>query len=508
MSVAAFDQDPKAQLRSDVLIVGSGAGGAAAAFRLARAGLSVIVLEKGMSLPLDGSTLDVERVVRRGEFLSREPWLDGAGRRFCPEEHFNVGGKTKWYGAALFRFAPHEFQPESNAGYLGWPIGYADLEPYYCEAEALLGVREFPVEPDLQRILSRLGRRSPGWHAAQMPMGLSSAISQYPQEAAHFDGFASARHLKSDAEESLLRPLLAAGQVRVLTGAEVNTLLGGESELDRVVGVRLTDGREFYARHVVLAAGALHSPRILQRFLIASGLDVRLAMAVNVGANLKLHLLTALVAVSLSRKTDLLRKTVSLTHERYPHSSVQPLGFDGELIARLVPSFVPRFIAQAVGSRAYGFFLQTEDASDPRNRITARSREDASLPQLDYDEQRGPRAADEHRRMAGAFQRALLAAGFLSFRRRIGFAGTAHACGTLRCGESADTSVVDSSGRVHGLRGLYVVDGSVLPRVSRVNPALTIYAWGLRVAALIADAERALRSPSPAAQVALSQASA
>jgi len=43
-------------------------------------------------------------------------------------------------------------------------------------------------------------------------------------------------------------------------------------------------------------------------------------------------------------------------------------------------------------------------------------------------------------------------------------------------------SVVDRNGRVHGLRGLYVADGSVLPRSSRVNPSLTIYAWGLRLA--------------------------
>jgi len=41
--------------------------------------------------------------------------------------------------------------------------------------------------------------------------------------------------------------------------------------------------------------------------------------------------------------------------------------------------------------------------------------------------------------------------------------------------------VVDPHGKVRGLEGLYVCDGSVLPRTSRVNPALTIYAWGLRL---------------------------
>jgi choline dehydrogenase-like flavoprotein len=48
-------------------------------------------------------------------------------------------------------------------------------------------------------------------------------------------------------------------------------------------------------------------------------------------------------------------------------------------------------------------------------------------------------------------------------------------------GTDPHTSVVDPDGKVHGMEGLYVGDGSVLARSSRVNPALTIYAWGLRL---------------------------
>jgi choline dehydrogenase-like flavoprotein len=55
----------------------------------------------------------------------------------------------------------------------------------------------------------------------------------------------------------------------------------------------------------------------------------------------------------------------------------------------------------------------------------------------------------------------------------------------LVTGSNPATSVVDAEGRVHGLENLYVVDGSVLPRSSRVNPALTIFAWALRVASRI-----------------------
>ena len=57
-------------------------------------------------------------------------------------------------------------------------------------------------------------------------------------------------------------------------------------------------------------------------------------------------------------------------------------------------------------------------------------------------------------------------------------------------GRDPALSVVDAQGRVHGLENLFVADGSVLPRSSRVNPALTIYAWALRLASLIADDRR------------------
>jgi choline dehydrogenase-like flavoprotein len=78
--------------------------------------------------------------------------------------------------------------------------------------------------------------------------------------------------------------------------------------------------------------------------------------------------------------------------------------------------------------------------------------------------------------------RGLLGAGFLPARKTIPLEGTAHACGTLIAGSDPQTSVVDGEGRVHGFENLYVVDGSVLPRSSRMNPGLTIYAWSLRVA--------------------------
>jgi choline dehydrogenase-like flavoprotein len=465
----------------DAVIVGSGAGGCAAAYRLASAGLRVALVEKGKELPRDASTLDFDKVVHQGLFKSKELWRDGRGRQFAPEEYFNVGGKTKWYGAALLRYGRHEFDADPAYQCLAWPIGYEELRPYYDEAEALLGIRTFATEPDLQRIVARLQSNSPTWKSEPLPLGLASSILDHPLEAARFDGFASAAGLKSDGETVFLSRLRSMPNVSLLTGVAVVDLIGKPGSPHRITAVRLEDGRILQAAAVLLAAGALHSPRILTRYLQRSGLADVLPSAQVVGRNLKLHLLTAVIALSLSRKTDLIRKTSLLTNDALPHSSVQPLGFDGELIGTLVPRLAPRFVARHIGHRAYGFFLQTEDGSHPDNRVLA-----GDLPTLDYDAARLGNAAREHRSLVNTFRLALGRIGMPTFSQRIGLAGTAHACGTLLAGTDPQQSVVDPRGRVHGLPSLYVVDGSVLPRSSRVNPSLTIYSWSLRVAQALA----------------------
>jgi choline dehydrogenase-like flavoprotein len=480
----------------DAIIVGSGAGGAAAAYRLARAGLLVAVVEKGERLPQDGSTLDVQRVVGRGEFLSREAWLDGRGRPLRPEEHFNVGGKTKWYGAALLRFDAREFDADPAFDCRGWPLTHADLLPHYELVESLLGVREFAPEPGLARI-ARVVSTLDGWQAIPLPLGLSAGIADDRHEASHFDGFATVRDLKFDAENAILRLVAQEAGFELMTGAEVVAIEPAGHGPLAIGGVRLADGRRLRGRTVLLAAGALHSPRLLDHYLGTHGL-AHLPMARHVGRYLKLHLLTAMVSISPRAQDDLIRKTLVFLNARFPHSSVQPLGFDGELIGTLMPRLLPPALARGIGRRAYGFFLQTEDGSHLGNRVLAQRASSAQpLPVLDYDATRTPHSAREHRQLARGFAAALLRCGFVSFTQRIGLNGTAHACGTLICGNDPATSVVDAEGRVHGLAGLYVVDGSVLPRSSRVNPSLTIFAWSLRVAERLAL--RLAGSPAEAA---------
>ena len=162
-----------------------------------------------------------------------------------------------------------------------------------------------------------------------------------------------------------------------------------------------------HATAVVLAAGALHSPRLLQRYLKRLQAGAQLPIANVAGRYLKLHLLTAVVALTGSRKSDLIRKTTLLLNDTLPHSSIQPLGFDGELIGTLIPGLVPRLLARELGERAYGFFLQTEDGSHrresrDRRRTAARRHLDTRLRRA-AQRTRARRASETHRTVpAGA----------------------------------------------------------------------------------------------------------
>lgn len=467
-------------MKVDVIVIGSGAGGAAAAFHLTQTGHRVLLLERGPALPRDGSTLDPERVVKQGAFLATEPWTDGEGHTIVPEEHFNLGGKTRWYGAALLRFAPAEFDADEAHRCRPWPIPASELDPFYEEAERLLGVHAFPVEPGMAALGARLRALDSAWRQEPLPLGLSPEILDWPDEARHFDGYASARGLKADAESRLLDRIRHAPGFTLRTRCGVRALVPAARAPRRVAGVLCDDGTRYEAETVILAAGALHSPRLLQPYLENTGLASVLPGYRNVGRHYKSHMLTALLALSHRRVDDVLCKTALMLSDRFPHSSLQTLGGDlaADIVASQAPRAVPRRLASALGRRAVGLFLQTEDGSHFDNRVVARP---GALPCLDYDTARTPEARDEHARFVATVRRQLLRLGYVPVTRAIPVTGTAHACGTLVTGHDPAHSVVDADGRVHGLENLYVADGSVLPRSSRVNPALTIYAWGLRV---------------------------
>ena len=483
--------------RYDLIVVGSGAGGSAVAYKAVRAGARVLMLERGGRLPRDGSTLDVKRVFKDGAFKNRQGWVDGQNRSFVPGEFHNVGGKTKWYGAALLRFSPHEFEADDAHQCLPWPFGYEQLAPYYDEAERLLAVTRFDDEPGLKALIGKVTADGQ-WRAQPLPLGLDRGILDNEREAKHFDGFASPGGFKSDAERSLLDLIAAAPGFRLETGKRVSHLLPSRGDAARIAGVRCEDGSTYQADAIVLAAGAMTSPRILQDYFDDTGFGGSLPSAPWVGANFKMHLNSAVLGFSPYVDTDVLRKTAILFNDAYPHSTVQCLGWiDGEILGAQLPAAVPKFVLRAAGSRAIGFFATTEDGSSAENRIVSCA--GTGTPVMDYEVARIGPAWREHRALVRAFVGRLLHAGLAGVDKFMGMAGTAHALGSLVTGNDPATSVVDAQGLAHGFANLYVGDGSVLPRSSRVNPALTIYAWGLRLGEHLAIRHQGATRPAQAA---------
>jgi choline dehydrogenase-like flavoprotein len=134
----------------DVIIIGSGAGGGTLAYRLAPSGKRILLLERGGYEPREKDNWSSRAVFLDGKYNAHDTWYDKDGRPFQPGIHYNVGGNTKFYGAALLRLRGQDFGELRHHGGVSpaWPLSYADFEPYYTQAEHLYYVHgERGVDP-------------------------------------------------------------------------------------------------------------------------------------------------------------------------------------------------------------------------------------------------------------------------------------------------------------------------------------------------------------------------
>src|SRR5262245_55718761 len=139
--------------RFDVIIIGTGAGGGTLLSKLAASGKRILVLERGDWLPREKANWDPIEVMQKDRYHTDEVWFDKDGSELHPGTGYFVGGNTKVYGAALFRFRERDFERVVHKGGVSpeWPLKYSDFEPYYTEAERLYQVRgeagADPTEP-------------------------------------------------------------------------------------------------------------------------------------------------------------------------------------------------------------------------------------------------------------------------------------------------------------------------------------------------------------------------
>ena len=507
----------------DLIVIGSGPGGASLAQKLAPTGKRILMIERGGYLPREVENWDSKTVFVDGKYQASETWHSRNGKTFHPGLHYYVGGNSKVYGAALFRLRERDFQEIKTHDGISpaWPIGYDTFEPYYGEAERLFHVHgrrgEDPNEPwssspyphqpvAHEPMIQELSEHwwQEGVHPFHLPLGILMDQKDGKVEPTSpcircdaFDGFPCLLSAKADAQVICVDPTVKLhSNFTLLTNAYVERLETDASGRSvRTVHVHRNGQSETYSADiVVVACGALSSALLLLRSAsdkhpsgLANGSDL-------VGRNYMRHNMSVLMAILKEPNPTVFQKTLAMSdyyfgspdHD-YPLGLVQMCATShGEQIrGEALPgwlSFLPDMPFDKMAEHSMDFWLQTEDIPLAENRI--RYQNDRVF--LDVTDTNDKPAKDLKGKLEmllkGAWTPLAILERSLYLGKNIPINGTAHQAGTCKFGTDPMTSVLDLDCKAHELDNLYVTDASFFPSIGAVNPTLTIIANALRVA--------------------------
>jgi choline dehydrogenase-like flavoprotein len=522
----------------DAVVVGTGMGGATLGYALARAGRRVLFLEKGAAHPdLVGRYAEDDFPRPAAPQPAHRDILARAGRypdqivdrsgprtqRFVPFIGSGAGGSSALYGMALERFFPSDFaaadhyQPPPGADLPPrWPVAYDELAPYYDKAEQLFRVRGTadplradgqrehllpspPLTPGSAELFGFFEGR--GLHPYRLPLAC-----EFVDGCSGCQGYLCGRACKNDAGRICLEPALRDHGARLLDDCDVVAL---EADRSRVTGVVCErSGARFTVRApvVVLAAGALETPRILlgsasgawpQGLANGSGLVGKYLM--------RHHIDLYLIAPKLKGEFDNRQKELAFndfylldgqklgsvqSFGRLPPPATLAASVADDLRQGPLPWVAPLF------KLARPFVTPVLDGFVYRRMILAATLEDFPYADNRVEPARGDvesarlaieyRVRDADRARITAFRarmREVLAGYSVKLIKQAeNNQRIAHVCGTCRFGDDPAHSVLDRNNRAHGLANLYVVDSSFFPSSGGTNPSLTIAANALRVA--------------------------
>lgn len=391
------------------------------------------------------------------------------------------GGSNCWW-ACTPRLLPEDFRMSSQYGVgADWPVTYDALEPYYCDAEEIMGVsgpsdgspyprsRPYPQPPhrfsDPDRLLKQ---RFPDLFFHQ-PCARPTRALPSGRPACCNSGVCHACPINSKFSVlNELQHLYEDSRVTLRTGA---TAVGIETSGGVARHVRYRENgaeRTASADLIGLGANAVFNPHLLQR----SGLD-----GPHVGRGLS-EQRSVLVDVALDG-VDNFQGSTSITgmgymlyageHRRHRAGAVMeswnvPTLRDerGKWRQRLILKFIFEDLPQADNRVTF-------DAADPERPRVSHAGRSSYL-------ERGIDALD------GALPTILSALPYESHTTAYPRDSEAHILGTTAMGADPLTSVVDGDLRHHQVRNLLVLGGSVFPTISPSAPSLTISALSLRAA--------------------------
>lgn len=491
-----------------VAVIGSGIVGTAVAMALAGRGHDVEVFEKGAS----------EADATLPEDLCDLTMSGGHGRSLRGDLTMRLGGMaTRWRGIAL-RWRPIDFRTRTAWGYgTDWPIGYSDIEPWYGQAERLLGVAgtdqdnpfapwrstpyplaPFPLTRDDQLLAERL--TGDGIVLSTTPQAI--ARDAYDGRPACDNRGPTCNGCPTGARYSPVGHLArtqATGRCRLHIRTAVRRILldaRGRARALLCRGLDEREDREVLADAVVCAAGTLESSRLL---LLSR--DARRPDGIgNASGHLGRHLtLRHLWKGRLHYDEDLFPGALGpMTGQSHQFLDPAPGGRRGgvkvEFTSHLetggaqwrTAADVVAAIRTGVRSRPIGLHAETVPGPGKwlaLSRRTDRFGDPFAHVHYHMDEADVTTHAYGHS-LTERFARSTRAADW-TYGELDGATSVGHHLGTCRMAREPGDGVVDEWCRVHGTTNVFVLGGGVFVGPGPLNPTLTMVALALRTASAI-----------------------
>ena len=517
----------------DVLVIGAGASGAAFTWSLAKEGIDVLCLEQGdwIDPSTYPSTQDDWELHRQTDF-SPDPNVRGLDVDYpvnnedspiAPLMYNAVGGSTIHWSAHFPRFHPSDFRVRTLDGVADdWPLSYEQLEPYFDLNDTIMGVSgitgdpAYPPKSPRQTPPIPLGKLGDVMAAGFDKLGWHWWPSDSAILSAPYDGRAACnncgpcdigctRKAKASTDINYWPKAIAAG-AKLETSARVREITLNPDGTARGVIFYDQDGnvQEQRAKSVVLGCNGIGTPRLLLNSTSAQFPNGLANSSGLVGKNLMFHpysIVGGLFEEDLESyagpngcsiisqefyETDLSRGFVrgyafQVARGAGPVTTAQG-GMTGTQMpwgAKHRETFDRQFGRNAV------IAIIGEDLPEPHNQVTIdpdlTDSDGIPAPKVTYKLSENSAKLMDHG-IARATE-VMEAAGALDVQvnpllRRGGW----HLLGTARMGTHASNSVVDSLGRSHDVKNLFIIDGSVFVTAGAVNPTPTIQAVALHIA--------------------------